>query len=1085
MNKFCTTVLVFLLTWATAEAQSCLPQGITFTTQGQVDSFSINYPGCSVVEGDVKIEMQQGTNLNGLQALQGIGGDLTIASCPFLTNLQGLNNVGYIGGSLLVGNETHLPTNSALVNLQGLDGLLTIGEDLRIRNQQNMISLNGLENLTMLGGDLQLFYSKIVNLDALYNLNSINGDIIIQSNSNLENLHGLQNIGSVIHGLTIEGAAAFDNLDGLENITTITENVTISSLTLKNVNALNNLNTIGGALSISHNPQLHDITGLSSLHSVNKNLDVVYNDSLTTLIGLDNLDTIGGSLNISYNPQLHSIAGLASLHSVNKNLDIVYNDSLTTLMGLNGLQSIGASCSIKANKSLVTLDGLENISHIGTTFSIDGNPVLAELTNLHNLREIGSLTINANMALTTLSGLDSLESIEQTLWISKNFSLTDLSALSHLVKVGLGIAIENNQSLSTLVGLQNIETIVNNSSPGSSAGPEYIIYNNPSLSVCSIYSICKQLLYYPGAIGVSNNAPGCNTLEEIEAGCDGKAVVATVISDYNDNCQANSSDGFAEGILVRLSGNIQQTLRSTKANGNANFVFLGTGSFTLSLPQFPSVNWEICQDTLTFLADTIPQDTIRATFFVTPLIQCPQLTVDLGLPSFFRGCLAPSPMQVVTRNIGTIPAEDARVAVIMPDGMELMTSTPPLNAQSGDTLFFDLGELVPFQASTVSMVVRTTCAAVETGTALCLEAFATFANPCPITTPPASEIRLFSECMNDTTVRFTIKNVGDAPTQALHEYVIIEDEVILHTQPFNLEPLGSLDVDVQSNGATYRMEATKYDDGTLTATAVENCNGFMPGFITAYWLNDGLRDYDFDCREIRNAYDPNQKTAIPTGVGPEYLLAANKTIQYTIDFQNTGTDTAFRVQLLDILPEQLDVNSFRPGFSSHPYTWEIRGADTLEVLFYPIMLPDSNVNEATSHGWFSFEINQRPNLPDGTTIENRAAIVFDYNPPIITNTVLHTIGKLTVSVDGPPSATQAWQIFNNPTRYAATFKAKEFISGEKRFELSDAMGRIIRTEHFSGQDFEFRRGLLAGGLYYFRIVDARGRVFSGKILISD
>ena len=215
------------------------------------------------------------------------------------------------------------------------------------------------------------------------------------------------------------------------------------------------------------------------------------------------------------------------------------------------------------------------------------------------------------------------------------------------------------------------------------------------------------------------------------------------------------------------------------------------------------------------------------------------------------------------------------------------------------------------------------------------------------------------------------------------------------------------------------------------------------------------------------------------------MLAANRPIQYTIDFQNTGTDTAFRVLLRDILPNHLNVSTFRPGFASHPYHWEIRGGDTLEVLFFPIMLPDSNVNEAGSHGWFSFEMEQKPDLPDGTTIENTASIVFDYNPPIVTNTVLHTIGQLTVSVDDPPAMGAHWQVLSNPARYAATFRALEFVAGEKRFELSDALGRVVRTEYFLGQAFEFRRDNLPGGLYYFRITDARGRVFSGKIVLSE
>jgi len=36
-------------------AQPCLPNGITFTTQGQIDSFPINYPGCTEIGGDVVI----------------------------------------------------------------------------------------------------------------------------------------------------------------------------------------------------------------------------------------------------------------------------------------------------------------------------------------------------------------------------------------------------------------------------------------------------------------------------------------------------------------------------------------------------------------------------------------------------------------------------------------------------------------------------------------------------------------------------------------------------------------------------------------------------------------------------------------------------------------------------------------------------------------------------------------------------------------------------------------------------------------------------------------------------------------------
>jgi uncharacterized repeat protein (TIGR01451 family) len=173
-----------------------------------------------------------------------------------------------------------------------------------------------------------------------------------------------------------------------------------------------------------------------------------------------------------------------------------------------------------------------------------------------------------------------------------------------------------------------------------------------------------------------------------------------------------------------------------------------------------------------------------------------------------------------------------------------------------------------------------------------------------------------------------------------------------------------LSFDFPADGATWRMEATKFDDGTETAIALENCGGLTPGLINAFWLDHGPLEYDFDCRQVIGSFDPNLKSAVPTGAGPSHSIIANQPIQYTIDFQNTGSDTAYRVLLRDVLPSDFDLNTFRPGYSSHPCTWEIKG-NTLEVLFSPIALPDSNVNEPASHGFFSFDIDQKPNLPEG------------------------------------------------------------------------------------------------------------------------
>ncbi|MEO6040041.1 MAG: T9SS type A sorting domain-containing protein, partial [Saprospiraceae bacterium] len=535
---------------------------------------------------------------------------------------------------------------------------------------------------------------------------------------------------------------------------------------------------------------------------------------------------------------------------------------------------------------------------------------------------------------------------------------------------------------------------------------------------------------------------------------------------------------------VSLTGSAQMNLQPTDSNGTVHFAFLESGPFSIGLPQVPTGKWQRSESTV-LLTSSMGTDSSVITLLLSPLVLCPELTTTLGMPAFFRGCLVNSSLAVSVQNSGTVLAEGAKVAVILPPGLELVSSVPLLSAQNGDTLYFEVGDLQAFETAAVQLVVKTACSAFVLGQTLCVETFSALDNPCPNTLPPASEIKLSAQCLGDTLLRFTLRNIGTAATQGWHTYKVIRNDLVSFSSTFQLNAQESTTVDVVADGATYRMEATKFDDGTETATALENCGGLTPGFITAFWLDKGSLEHDFDCRQVQGAYDPNLKSAVPTGFGWQYEIVANHPLEYTIDFQNTGTDTAFRVLLRDALPPYLDARSFRPGFASHPYTWVIRDQNMLEVLFSPISLPDSNVNEAASHGFFSFQIDQKPNLPNGARIQNTAAIIFDFNPPIVTNTVQHTIGQLTVQVDEPQAYATLWQVLGNPTREVAICRATAFIAGEKRFDLYDLSGQRVRSVQFAGQAFEFRRDGLNSGLYFFKIGDAQGRVFAGKIVVTD
>ena len=151
MKKFTLSIILALSSFALSaqSACTCLPEGITFSTQADINNFTTNYPGCVKIEGDVLISGQYITNLNGLSVLTSIGGELFIGDdwpgSSSLTSLAGLENLTSIGGNL------HLYRNYALTNLSGLENLNSIGGDLVI-HINILTSISGLENVSSIGG---------------------------------------------------------------------------------------------------------------------------------------------------------------------------------------------------------------------------------------------------------------------------------------------------------------------------------------------------------------------------------------------------------------------------------------------------------------------------------------------------------------------------------------------------------------------------------------------------------------------------------------------------------------------------------------------------------------------------------------------------------------------------------------------------------------------------------------------------------------------------------------------------------------------------------------------------------------------
>ncbi|MDC1221264.1 T9SS type A sorting domain-containing protein [Salibacteraceae bacterium] len=145
--------------------------------------------------------------------------------------------------------------------------------------------------------------------------------------------------------------------------------------------------------------------------------------------------------------------------------------------------------------------------------------------------------------------------------------------------------------------------------------------------------------------------------------------------------------------------------------------------------------------------------------------------------------------------------------------------------------------------------------------------------------------------------------------------------------------------------------------------------------------------------QIGGPYDPNNKIVTPQGTGAAGNVPPSTEFTYTVNFQNTGNDTAKNVFVIDTLSEHLDIESIQILDSKHPMTVAYYRDRVLRFDFDNIQLPDSGASQEGSKGWFDFSIKAKDDLALGTEINNLVDIYFDYNAPIRTNATHNTIDQ--------------------------------------------------------------------------------------------
>lgn len=558
-----------------------------------------------------------------------------------------------------------------------------------------------------------------------------------------------------------------------------------------------------------------------------------------------------------------------------------------------------------------------------------------------------------------------------------------------------------------------------------------------------------------------------------------------VFADLNGNCLDEPSDLPASRIVVTAQKNSTTYYALTDSAGNYDMT-LDTGSYLVKVKP-PNVLWGSCTDS--FPAVFNAYDTLQWNNGITSTAGCPWPSIDMGTP-VLRRCAAHD-YTINYANEGNVTADSAIVEVTFDPFLIFNSATRPYTSLGNNTYRFYIGPLVPLQRGSFQVSVTVSCNA-ELGQTHCSSAAIHISNECPPLALSKPVIVVNASCVADS-VAFKIKNIGAAPMTQAAEFVIIEDLIVMRQGQFQLPAQQETVVTYPTTGATSRMYAGQAPGESpffSPTAAIEGCNGpIQPGYWNMFPESLTSQETVRDCRQNVGSYDPNDKQAVPTGYGTEHYIGQGVGLDYTIRFQNTGTDTAFTVTLRDTLSKWLDPASVRPGASSHPYSWQLLGTNVLEFRFDPIRLPDSTTNLAGSQGFVSFRVEQKPNVPLQTLILNQAGIFFDLNAPVLTNTTSHRVGdKFLVVVDAwePNLAAVELRASPNPFNTETVIELRGLTGGSRIYlEVFDMQGRIVQEMTSENGAFHLQKGDLKAGMYGFRVRQDGGLVGRGKVVVME
>lgn len=699
----------------------------------------------------------------------------------------------------------------------------------------------------------------------------------------------------------------------------------------------------------------------------------------------------------------------------------ITGEDIVNLNGLSQLESIGEFLTIQGT-SIQDFTGLNNLEFVGFELRIQNNQNLVNFAGLENLIEVqGNLIIQNNESLINFTGFDNFEETV-FLEIRNNQNLIDFTGMSSLSIFGYAV-VSSNESLESFSGIGAITDVsfplegfdINNNNSltsleGLSGMSAQVFMRISGNDVLTSLDGLQNISYLAGMSLQGNDA-----LTDISA-------IAYVPSSDNITIVGNSmlSNCSILSICSLLATGDTVTIQNNNTDCNSNMEVINN-----------------CPNMLNQITGTIRYD-IQAD-------GCDASDIDVSsvLIEVTDG----------TNILSTHTDQNGSYSLFVGEEGTYMTSVVTTNIPS----YFSISP------DTVETVFTATGETAEVD--FCVEAV-TAANDLKITLLPLEEVRPGF----DTNFQIIVENVGTEVADGVVTLTLDLSRVTyLSGMPMEDTISGNQVLWTFSDIAPFSPQVIDFTVNSLPPPVNES--GDLIDFMTTITPvtsdetpEDNISSFT---AEYVNSQDPNDK--IVTEGTEIFEEQVGEFLNYIVRFQNIGSAEAINVRVDDLLDDHLNLDSFRVLSSSHDYQLEITGTNNVSFIFDDINLPSIDVDEEGSNGFITYQIRTNTDLEIGDSVSNTANIFFDFNAPIVTNTVTTTVVE--------PLAINEFEridninVFPNPVIDILSVQIEDNmqVSQMVLYSLSGQELKIIRETTFDFSTY-------SKGIYFLKIMTNDGNI---------